>query len=128
MSFRTITLSILVLVWLVVGIGYWKKKVSHQSEAVRRTTDQEATLRVIELMRGRYFLAEDLPGKPVIAVHLSGKGINNLMMEQLTVFPALRYLNLTGTSISDEGLVHLKLFSRLRKLNISGSAVRDEGL
>ncbi|MCX5654711.1 MAG: hypothetical protein NTY65_08710 [Planctomycetota bacterium] len=110
---------------------------------------EENAVNAIIKLGGRVNRSEELPGRPIIGVYLSGtkitdaglkdlkalKGIQELVLNDTCItnaglkeFRSLQYLDLSGTKITDAGLKDLKELKGLRGLDLTNTRITDAGL
>ncbi len=93
----------------------------------------ESDLRVSADQAGEAFGDEELARLEPIQQHirrleLSGTGITDAALEQISGMRRLERLTLSRTAVTDEGIPHLGGLPDLRYLNLYGSPVTDESL
>ena len=89
---------------------------------------QEQALTAIAKVGGRIQVAEDRPGKPVVAVRFAFPMAGNADMESLKALPDLEMIDLSFTRVGDAGLIALKGLAHLKVLKLNGTGVTDAGL
>jgi len=112
---RVIALLLLLAVGLA-GCG--------QTQAVR----EERAVNAILQLRGEVTRDEELPGRPIVAVHLVRTKVTDSDLKDLKEFKGLRNLSLNETRITDAGLKDLKELKGLQKLYLNSTQITDAGL
>lgn len=83
------------------------------NEIARFTGNREACLRDMHHLK---------------TLRLTGTGISNQALEEISGLPALRVLHLSKTEITDDGLKHITCMQTLEELSLSGCAISDQSL
>src|SRR5437016_6313067 len=70
--------------------------------------DEASAVKAVEKLGGKVTRAENLPGKPVIAVNLAGAQVTDAVLKELKDLKQLTTLNLNATPVTGAGLKELK--------------------
>jgi hypothetical protein len=111
---------LLVTLSLAVGLGYgWDRHRGPTAGpgAVEKRGEQ-----------GQVQVDEGRPGRPVVAVALRGRCVNDETLDWLGELKDLRRLELEDTRVTDAGIRRLAHLMELRDPRLDGVAITDEGL
>ena len=89
---------------------------------------EERAVNAILKLGGKVTRDEELPGRPIVAVHLVRTKVTNSDLKDLKEFKGLRNLSLNETRITDAGLKHLKELKGLQTLDLSWTQITNAGL
>jgi hypothetical protein len=92
------------------------------------TRQQREDLDAIEKLGGSADYDDELGGKPVVAITLTGQKVKDADLALLKSFPMLRRLDLSGSLVTSAGLDQLAGMPALQTLDLSGTLVTDGGL
>ena len=102
---------------------------SSVASGAETVTDLETAIADIVRAGGSVERDSSAPGKPVIAVSLSGKwNPSNAHMKYLDTMPHLRKLGVFGIDITDEGLGHVQGLLDLEELAVNNTSITNAGL
>jgi internalin A len=96
--------------------------------ADRAGTAEDTAARQVEEQGGKVERDAKAPGKPVVAVDLSGTKAGDAGLKELAAFKHLRALNLAGTGVTERGLKELAPLKHLHELHLSQNQVTDQAL
>src|SRR5438270_435213 len=90
--------------------------------------DEASAVKAVEKLGGKVTRDDKLPGKPVIGVNLTGRGVTDAGLKELKDLEQLTSLYLAYTKVTDAGMKELKDLKQLTSLNLAETNVTDAGL
>src|SRR5436190_16886372 len=88
--------------------------------AAAARADEAAALKKLEGLRAKVTRDEDKPGKPIVAVDLSGTAVTDNDLRGLTALESLTTLKLARTKVTDVGLKWVMRHVAIRSLDLEG--------
>lgn len=103
----------------VPGCKILRSKDPKPKNLVSSARTREEAIAALKKLRGTQIqVDENLPGKPVIKLHLGGPWVGNSELANVEKLPDLQNLSLMATDVTGAGLIHLKGLTNLKSLRL----------
>jgi hypothetical protein len=89
---------------------------------------EDRAVAFIEQLGGQVTRDANLPGMPVVAVHLDDTHVTDAGLKELAALKQLRELTLWSTNVTDEGLKELASLKQLQRLDLVLTNVSHAGV